>query len=567
MLKDADSINKINTLSFSESNFEALKKAFFNLNEDINDLNQELNTEKEKTNKLNCELTEAQKETNSLNQELKIAQEKITWFEEQFKINRQRQFGRSSERSNEDNQGYPKQQLLFDAAVADDIETKAETENITYTRRKPKQKKGCGRKLDTSKLPRERIVHDISEVDKKCSCGNELVKIGENISEQLEFIPATLKVIEHVTPKYACGNKECGIVKQGKKAESMISVIPKSMAGNSLITEAVIKKYQHHQPLYRQSKIFNQEGLDIPDNTLGNWVMKAGRMLEPLGDTLWQQIEKTKVLQTDETPVLVLSNNKKGYMWVYHGCDPGNLFVIFEYANSRGGKVVNARLDNYRGILQTDGYSGYNVMRGKEGVVNIGCWAHARRKFKEITKISKTKGKAHEGLEYIDNLYHIETEVKKAYSDKYDDLYFKTRHELRQKKARIILDDFKGWLDKTIAGVPPKSALGAAILYTLNQWPYLYEYINHGEVEIDNNWVENEIRPFALGRKNWLFIGNEGSAAISARYYSLIQTCILNNINPRKYLNYVFGQAHKMRREEIDPKKLLPQFIDRNLLT
>jgi hypothetical protein len=237
------------------------------------------------------------------------------------------------------------------------------------------------------------------------------------------------------------------LLKQGKKPESIISVIPKSMAGNSLITEAVIKKYQHHQPLYRQSKIFNQEGLDIPDNTLGNWVMKAGRTLEPLGAALWQQLEKIKVLQTDETPVLVLSNNKKGYMWIYHGCDPGNLFVIFEYANSRGGKVVNARLDNYRGILQTDGYSGYNVMRGKEGVINIGCWAHARRKFKEITKISNNKknkkSKAQEGLEYIDNLYHIETEVKKAYGDKYDELYFKARHELRQKEAKPILDDFQ----------------------------------------------------------------------------------------------------------------------------
>lgn len=553
MLKNSDSIDNIDALSFSENNFEALKKAFLNLNEDINDLNQELNTEKEKAN--------------NLNQELKTAKEKITWFEEQFKINRQRQFGRSSEQSNEDNQGYPKQQLLFDAAIADDIETEAEKESITYTRRKPKQKKDRGRKLDTSKLPRERIVHDIAEVDKKCSCGEDLVKIGEDISEQLEFIPAILKVIEHVTPKYACRDKECGIIKQGKKPESMISVIPKSMAGNSLITEAVIKKYQHHQPLYRQSKIFNQEGLDIPDNTLGNWVMKAGRTLDPLGDALWQQLERTKVLQTDETPVLVLSNNKKGYMWIYHGCDPGNLFVIFEYANSRGGKVVNARLNNYRGILQTDGYSGYNAMRGKEGVINIGCWAHARRKFKEITKITNNKkSKAQEGLEYIDNLYHIETEVKKAYGDKYDKLYFKARHELRQKEAKLILDDFKGWLDKTIVGVPPKSALGSAILYTLNQWPYLYEYINHGGVEIDNNWVENEIRPFALGRKNWLFVGNEGSAAVSARYYSLIQTCILNGINPRKYLNYVFSQAHKMRREEIDPKKLLPQFIDKNLL-
>ncbi len=536
MSNQPDSTEKIDTLSFSENNFASLKKAFINLS---------------------CEL-------NKTSEKLTQAQEKINWFEEQFKINRQRQFGKSSEK-NEISEAPPKQQLLFDAMQADEIKTKAETETITYTRNKPK-KKSCGRKLDTSKLPRERIVHDIDEADKICSCcGEYLVRIGEDVSEQIEFTPSALKVIEHVTPKYACksfkAGKKCGVIKQGKKPESAISVIPKAMAGNSLITEAVIKKYQHHQPLYRQSKIFNQEGLDIPDNTLGNWVMKAGVMLEPLENALWQQIPKSKVLQADETPVLVLSNNKKGYLWGYHGCDPGNRFVIFEYANSRGGKVVNTRLDKYQGILQTDGYSGYNGMRASDDVITIGCWAHARRKFKEITKISKNKkGKAHEGLSYIDSLYHVETAAKK------NELDFKLRKELRLKEAKPILDEFKLWLNETAPGVPSKSALGAALFYTMHQWPYLYEYINHGEVEIDNNWIENQIRPFALGRKNWLFLGNEDSAAVSARYYSLIQSCILNSINPRKYLNYVFIQAHKMRRKEVDPKKLLPQFINKKLL-
>jgi transposase len=478
-----------------------------------------------------------------LKQELIKATAKIQWFEEQFKISRDRVFGKSSEK-------LPKQQLLFDAMESDEVEVEPEKETITYTRNKPKS---CGRKLNTSQLPRERVEHDIE--DKHCSCcGKELVRIGEDVSEQVEFVPAVLKVIEHVTLKYAC--KDCSTIKQGKKPES---VIPKAMAATSLITEVVIKKYQHHQPLYRQSKIFSQEGFDIPDNTLGNWVMKAGVTLELLEDALWGQVPATKVLQADETPVVVLSRDTKGYMWVYNGCDPGNRFIIFEYANTRTGAVVNNRLDKYEGILQTDGYSGYNKLRDKEKIINVGCWAHSRRKYMAIVKTAKTTGKAHQGVSYIDKLYKLEREIK--------DLKFADRKRLRQEKAKPILDKLKKWVNKSLLYVPSQSAIGKALSYTTKQWPYLYEYINHGEVEIDNNWAENQIRPFALGRKNWLFLGNEDSAAISARYYSLIQSCIINKIDPRNYLSYVFTQVHKMRRGEVDPKTLLPQFIDRNLLS
>ncbi len=502
-----DAKNTLDDLEFSKENFQILKQEF---------------------NKLSDELTKAV--------------DKIKWFEEQFKINRDRVFGKSSEK-------LPKQQLLFDAMESDEVEVKPERETITYTRNKPKS---CGRKLDTSKLPRERVVHDIE--NKNCSCcGKELVRIGEDVSEQVEFVPAVLKVIEHVTLKYAC--KGCETIKQGRKPES---VIPKAMAAASLITEVIIKKYQHHQPLYRQSKIFKQEGFDIPDNTLGNWIMKAGVTLEPLESALWAQIVKTKVLQADETPVVVLSRDSKGYMWVYHCCDPGNRFIIFEYANTRAGAVVNNRLDNYEGILQTDGYSGYNTLRKKENIINVGCWAHSRRKYMAIVKTAKTTGKAHQAVSYIDKLYELEREIK--------NLDFEDRKKLRQEKAKPILEKLKVWVDKSLLYVPSESAIGDALSYTARQWPYLYEYINHGEVEIDNNLAENQIRPFALGRKNWLFLGNEDSAAVSARYYSLIQSCILNNINPRSYLSYVFTQVHKIRRCEIDPATLLPQFIDKNLL-
>ena len=470
------------------------------------------------------------------------ANKKIAWFEEQFKLSRDRQFGRSSEK-------LPSQQILFDAMECDEIKTVEEKETITYTRSKPK--KSCGRKLDTSKLPRERVLHDVEE--KICGCGKALVKIGEDPSEQVELIPAVLKVIEHVTPKYACHT--CKKIVQGKKPET---VVPKAMAGNSLIADVVVKKYQYHLPLYRQSKLFKQEGLDIPDNTLGHWIMQAGIPLEPLEEALWHQLTKTHVLQADETPVVVLTNESKGYLWVYHGCEPGNRYVMFEYANSRSSQVVNQRLAHYEGILQTDGYSGYNQLSKQEKVIRVGCFAHCRRKYMAIVKTTKTPGKAHEAVRMIDQLYQIETEIRGQPAME--------RKAARQTRAKPILDKFKTWVDQTILGVPTESALGHALAYTVNQWRYLYEYVNQGEVEIDNNWVENQIRPFALGRRNWLFLGNEKSAAISARYYSLIQTCILNDINPRQYLNYIFTQVHRLRRKEIEAESLLPQFIDKTLL-
>jgi len=331
------------------------------------------------------------------------------------------------------------------------------------------------------------------------------------------------------------------------------------MAAASLLTEVIISKYENHLPLYRQSKIFMRQGIDIPANTLGNWVMQSGKILKPLAEALRNEIKNINVLQADETPVTVLKKRGKGYMWCYHSCLPENRFVIFDYSSTRGSIAVNAVLKDYQGILQTDGYQGYNEIHAKENVISLGCWAHCRRKFAEIVKIGIT-GKAAEAIEYIKKLYKYE---KQAHEEK---LTFAKRKELRQKKAKPIIDEFKIWLEKTLPCAPPNSALGKAIKYALSQWKHLSEYIDHGEAEIDNNWAENKIRPFTLGRKNWMFIGNENAANIAALLYSLIQTCKMHDINARKYFIYVLNQAKKLSLGTIDPKTLLPQFIDKTLL-
>ena len=516
-----DTEKNVNNFSFYDANFIAY---FINLG------NEKSNLETENS-KLKSELEESHK--------------KASWYEEQIRLWKQRQYGKKSETSQS-------LQLPYFDETETEEENKSEeaTQTITYTR---KQKR-VGRKIDTSKLPRERCIHDLAESDKKCSCcGNELEKIGEDKSEQLEYIPAQIKVIEHIRPKYAC--RKCETIKMSPKPESPIA---KSMAGASLITEIIISKYEHHLPLYRRSQMLLQEGIEIPANTLGNWVMQSGEVLLPLKDALVSQIEKINVLQADETPVKVLTKDRKGYMWCYHSSVPSNRFVIFEYSDNRNGSVADKRLENYQGILQTDGYSGYNGLRSKKEIINIGCWAHCRRKFAEIVKTTKVTGKAHEAVSYIRKLYTIE--------DKARELSFAARKKLRQEETKPILDKMHKWLQRSYTTTPPQSGLGKAINYALNQWTYLYEYINHGEAEIDNNWCENQIRPFAIGRKNWLFAGNTKGAETAALLYSLIQSCKLNSINARKYFNYVLQQTHKLRRGEIDSTSLLPQFIDKNLL-
>lgn len=488
----------------------------------------------------NTRLTE---ENHKLKQDLEEAKEKINWFIEQIKLSKQRQFAAKTESSEH-------LQLSFDWVEPEEEPEPTTAETITYTR----NKKTVGRKIDTSKLPREVVLHDLSEEEKCCkSCGKQLEKFGEDRSEQIEYIPEQIKVIEHVCSKYTC--RCCETVVMAPKPEMPIA---KSMATPSLITEVIVKKYEHHLPWYRQSKIFAQNGIDIPANTICNWFMQAGEVLLPIEEALKAQLSHTKILQADETPVKVLEKDIKGYMWAYHSLEPKNKFIIFEYNDSRSGKVASDALVNYKGILQTDGYGGYNQLRLKPDVINIGCWAHCRRNFADVIKISNKAGKAHEVMKWITKLYQIESEARDR------NMGFAERKKLREQQAPPLLEKIHHLL--TVSTPLPKSALGKAITYSINQWKYLTRYIEYGEAEIDNNLVENKIRPFALGRRNWLFIGNQRSAQTAAFFYSLIQTCRLNNVDPRRYLIYVLNQAPKMRRNEVDPKMLLPQFIDRSLL-
>jgi transposase len=328
------------------------------------------------------------------------------------------------------------------------------------------------------------------------------------------------------------------------------------MATAGFIAEVITKKYEQHLPLYRQSKIFEKLGATIPDNTLGNWVMHAASALLPLERAAREQIRYVHLLQSDDTKIKTIKPNKDGYFWGYHSCDPGNRFIFFEYSPSRSAQIPNETLKDFTGLLQTDGYSGFNDLRKKSSVINFGCWDHCRRKFTDVVKVADKdkKGRAAQLLLPINKLYEIEREAK--------NMSIASRKIFRQENAKPVLDFI--WEEISKIHAPPKSLLSVAVTYAVNQWTHLTEYINYGEVPISNCWIENQIRPFALGRRNWLFTGTPESANKAALLYSLIQTCRMNCIDPRQYLEHVLNLSNAMRRGDTSPTSLLPQFINKS---
>lgn len=469
---------------------------------------------------------------------------KVIWFEEQFKLLKHQRFAKSSEK-----------QTVMQLSLFDEDETAIQsesnqTETITYTRKKKNRPEKL---LDTRNLPREKRIIDLDDSEKYCECGQCLEKFGEETKEELEFIPASLKVIEHVRYKYTC--RRCESVKMPKAVELPLS---KSKAGAGLITDIILNKYAYHLPFYRQSNMLENHHIHIPDNTLAGWVMRTAECLEPIYDALWQQLSTISVLQADETPVKVLEPDKKAYMWLYHSPTPGKRFILFDFNLSRAAHVVDQRLKPFKGLLQTDGYAGYNTQRQRHDIITLGCWDHARRKFADVVKVAGNNktGKAGQMLAKIATLYDIERSIKALSPDE--------RKLQRQQLAKPKLDTIHTFLLKINA--PPKSLLGKAVTYCKNQWPELIRYIDYGDAHISNCLIENQVRPFAVGKRNWLFVGNQTAATRAALLYSLVQSCQLNDIDPRKYFNYLLNQIHAIRRQQIDPNTILPHTIDLALI-
>jgi transposase len=465
---------------------------------------------------------------------------------EQFRLAQQQRFGVNSE-------SHPAQGDLFNEAEVelDVIEDPNESTPTTV------KKKPVRQKLPKD-LEREVIVHDLSDKDKSCDCcGCQLHQMGESRSEKLEFIPAKVKVIEHVRLKYSCRTCEKeGIRTKVKSAPVPPSPIPKGFATSSLLSQIITSKYQYALPLYRQESLFKQYGIALSRKTMSEWMIKCSELFKPLYAQLQKTLLQQRVIQADETTLKVINEEKaKCYMWLYcTGSDAPTQkdtpnIVLYDYQSGRAGKCAVDYLEGYTGYLQVDGYVGYE----KTTATLAGCWAHARRKFKEaeIAQPKGKTGKANMALNHIQKLYRLEIQLKdKTAAQKYQG---------RQEKAKPLLAQFYQWLEK--ANVPPKTALGKAIQYCKNQWPKLSRYIEDGDLNIDNNRAERAVKPFVIGRKNWLFSNTVNGAKASAMLYSMIETAKANGLIPFDYLMHCLEQLSKAK---VDINALLPWNVKLN---
>lgn len=476
---------------------------------------------------------------------------------EQIRHLRQLLFGRRSERLPADSTSV--QLLLFDLPEPEHIEP-AKVAVGSHDRKKP------GRKALPPELPRVEIIHDLPEADKVCGCGCTLSRIGEEVSEQLDIIPARIQVLRHIRPKYACRQCE-GVEDEGPTVRILPmppQIIPQSIVSPGLLAHVLTAKFVDHLPLYRQEKIFARLGVEISRATMSNWAMRAAEACVPLLNLIHDEILAARLINIDETTTQVLAEPGRpatatSYMWLFRRGDPDRPALLYQYHPTRAGDVARTFLGDYQGIVQTDGFSGYDFLDHQAGVRHAGCLAHVRRKFMEVIKAqgkNRTSGSADQALATIQQLYALENEARvKRWSPE-------TISTMRAEKARPILEAFHQWLRKRYAQTPPKGLLGKAIGYALNQWERLLVYLEDPIVTPDNNMAENGIRPFVLGRKNWLFSGTPKGAEASAMLYSLIETAKANNCEPYSYLRHIFEhlpRAHTLA----DYEALLPWNVDR----
>jgi transposase len=477
---------------------------------------------------------------------------------EALRLNRYRLYGAKSEKHNPN-------QLELDFGIFNEAtlpenapEIIAADEEITiaaYTR-----KKTVGRKPLPQELPRKQVIYDLSDAEKQCECGHELTRIGEVKTEQLDIVPAKIYVIEHIEKKYACKHcEEC--VRQAKKP---LQPIPKSIASAGLLAHVLTSKFLYHLPLYRQEQQFQRMGVDLARNTLSLWVIRAAALLEPLEKLMLDEIINYDIAYSDESRVQVLKEAGReaqslSWMWQFCGGATNKFSMIYRYDISRSHEVPLKFFEDFAGFLHCDGHSAYDALAKKNNKIKLsGCLYHARRKFVEANKGNKTKsGVAYQVLDLIQKLAKLEEIIKPLPPDE-----IKLR---RMEKAKPILNKLHALLKEKQPKVPPKSLLGEAIFYMLNQWDKLRVYLEDGRIENNNNRTERGFKAFATGRKNWMFCDSVEGAIAAARIYSFIETCKYHNLDPYYWLAYVLRELPACKTLE-ELESLLPYNIDKQLL-
>jgi len=453
----------------------------------------------------------------------------------QLAVLERRLFGRSSEKIS------PHQLLFLDGLAAPAVEDVPDDEAKGETTPETRKKRAHGRKPLPADLPRERVVYEIPEEDRICSgCQVPMQPFAEDVTDELDYIPARLFVRQHVRPKYSCRMCQQGVV----QAPLPPRPIEKGRPGPGLLAQVLVAKYVDHLPIYRQAKIFLRHGIDLSDSTLCDWVGAAIGELSPIVAELAKKVIASKVVAADETPIVVLEehNGKRrrlGWLWVYRGLGGE---TVFDYRPSRGREGPQEFLRTYRGYLQRDGYQGYRGL--PDGIVEVGCWAHARRKFYEALSSSATQARGM--IDLIRRLYAVEDDARH--------LEPSARAALRREKSAPVIEAIAERLDALHASALPRSPLGMAVGYARSQWPTLVRHLEDGDVAIDNNVVENCIRGVALGRKNWLFAGSAAGAKRAADIYSLIESCKSIGVDPFEYLSDILTRTTTATAAQLLPR-------------
>jgi transposase len=422
------------------------------------------------------------------------------------------------------------------------------------------RKRGKRRPLPEN-LPREVIVLDLPEEEKLAEDGTPLRVIGKEVSEKLFYEPPQIKVIEYHRLRYGVDSGDTG-----KIAPPIPSIIPKGMATPSLLAQIVTSKYVDGLPLYRQENIFDRLNIDLSRGTMARWIIQAAEACQPVWNILEERLMESPYVSCDETWTQVLKEKgrkaeSQSWMWVRATPTADQKIVLFDYDPHRSGEVAKRLFTEYRGSVQVDGYSAYNVLEKQEGIDRLGCNMHGRRRFYVAWKTGSKNGQslAAEALRYYKKLYDLEEQAKEKA------LSWDERDQLRQKESVPIWEEFKTWAEKNQPKVPPKSKLGEALHYFLGEYPYLIGYLKDGRFEMDNGFVERAIKCFAIGRNNWLFSDTEDGARASSLLYSLAVTAHLNDVNPYTAFKVLFTEIPKSK--TIENYERLAAFILTGTLT
>ena len=491
------------------------------------DQTQELVELKQRLAALELQLSEQNNTLKKQDDALENKDHKIQTLEEYIRYMVQQRFGSSSEKLNSD------QIHLFDEAELlsdDDAPAEEESTNVPAHKRKKK------RVSIPEALPRIEVIHDLTDSEKVCPHdGTALRHFSNETSEQLDYIPAQMSVLQHVRRKYICPCCNNYMVTANKPAQP----IEKSIASPGLLAQIATHKYCDALPLYRQVQMFKRFDVELDRTSLANWMMTCGALIQPLINLMYELAREGPLLHMDETVLQVLKESERSAqqqsrMWVMTNNEADMRITLFHYSPTRKTSEADWMLGDFSGALMTDGYAVYDSVCKTKQLENLGCWAHARRYFKEARDAQgkEKAGKANTALAFIQKLFRIEKlSENKSIDEKY---------QIRQAQTVPLLNELRQWLDKTIKRPMNSEKLKKAVTYLHNQWPKLIRYAENGAWPIDNNAAENAIRPMVVGRKNWLFAATEKGAKASANLYSLVETAKANNVEPSVYLKEVF---------------------------